>query len=46
VSQTIGIPFIWYWVPLLAGCIIGTCAALLQALRYAADAVFQPAADD
>jgi TRAP-type C4-dicarboxylate transport system permease small subunit len=46
VSQTIGIPFIWYWVPLLAGCIIGTAAALLQTLRYAADAIFPPPVDD
>ncbi len=46
VSQTIGIPFIWYWVPLLAGCIIGTLTALLQTLHYALEAIAPPAVDD
>jgi TRAP-type C4-dicarboxylate transport system permease small subunit len=46
VSQTIGIPFIWYWVPLLTGCIIGTAAALLQSLRYAIDAIHPPLTDE
>ena len=46
VSQTIGIPFIWYWVPLLSGCIVGTLTALLQTLHYAIEAIAPPAVDD
>ena len=34
-SQTIGIPFIWNWVPLIFGFALGIAASLLQALRYA-----------
>ncbi|MEI6302302.1 MAG: TRAP transporter small permease [Betaproteobacteria bacterium] len=45
VSQTIGIPFIWYWVPLLAGCVFGAAAALLQTVRYAVEAIAPPATD-
>lgn len=33
-SQTIGIPFAWYWGPLLVGGALSTIAALLQAWRY------------
>lgn len=33
-SQTIGIPFGWYWVPLLSGAAMSVIAALLQAWRY------------
>jgi TRAP-type C4-dicarboxylate transport system permease small subunit len=33
-SQTIGIPFGWYWGPLLAGGALSVVAALLQAWRY------------
>jgi TRAP-type C4-dicarboxylate transport system permease small subunit len=33
-SQTIGIPFGWYWGPLLIGAAMSVIAALLQAWRY------------
>ena len=33
-SQTIGIPFAWYWGPLLIGGGLSVIAALLQAWRY------------
>jgi TRAP-type C4-dicarboxylate transport system permease small subunit len=33
-SQTIGIPFGWYWGPLLIGGALSTIAALLQTWRY------------
>ena len=33
-SQTIGIPFAWYWGPLLVGGAMSVVAALLQSLRY------------
>jgi TRAP-type C4-dicarboxylate transport system permease small subunit len=33
-SQTIGIPTLWYWGPLLLGCALSTIAALLVALRH------------
>ncbi len=33
-SQTIGIPFAWYWVPLLIGCGLSALAALLQAGKH------------
>ena len=46
VSQTIGIPFIWYWVPLLSGCIVGTLTALLQTLHYAIEALAPAPVDD
>ncbi len=39
-SQTIGIPFIWNWVPLLFGFTLGIVASLLQVLRYARFGLF------
>jgi TRAP-type C4-dicarboxylate transport system permease small subunit len=33
-SQTIAIPFAWYWAPLLIGGAMSVVAALLQTLRY------------
>jgi hypothetical protein len=33
-SQTIGIPIVWYWGPLLIGSAFAVAAALLLALRY------------
>lgn len=35
VSQTAGIPMIWYWAPLLAGCALSAFACVLMALRFA-----------
>lgn len=32
-SMTIGIPMIWYWLPLLYGCALAALCALLAALR-------------
>lgn len=34
-SQTIGIPMIWYWVPLLAGMALAVLANIVVALRFA-----------
>jgi len=34
-SQTIGIPILLYWAPLLGGCALATLAAALLALRHA-----------
>jgi TRAP-type C4-dicarboxylate transport system permease small subunit len=34
-SQTIGIPILFYWIPLLAGFILSVVAAALLAARYA-----------
>lgn len=34
-SQTIGIPFAWYWGPLLIGAGLSVIASLLQAWRFA-----------
>ncbi len=34
-SQTIGIPMIWYWIPLLAGMALAVLANLAVALRFA-----------
>jgi TRAP-type C4-dicarboxylate transport system permease small subunit len=39
-SQTIGIPFIWNWIPLMIGLVIGIIASLLQTLRYARFGLF------
>jgi len=33
VSQTIGIPMIWYWVPLVYGCLLSTLACLFMAVE-------------
>jgi TRAP-type C4-dicarboxylate transport system permease small subunit len=33
-SQTIGIPILFYWAPLLAGCTLSIVATALLALRY------------
>jgi TRAP-type C4-dicarboxylate transport system permease small subunit len=33
VSQTIGIPIVWYWSPLLAGLVLSTLATLLLTAR-------------
>lgn len=34
-SQTIGIPILLYWIPLLAGCALSVLAAALLAVRHA-----------
>lgn len=34
-SQTIGIPMIWYWVPLLVGMALAVLANVIVALRFA-----------
>lgn len=34
-SQTIGIPILFYWIPLLAGCALSILATALLALRHA-----------
>ena len=39
-SQTIGIPFIWNWIPLMIGFALGIVASLLQMLRYARFGLF------
>jgi TRAP-type C4-dicarboxylate transport system permease small subunit len=38
-SQTIGIPILFYWIPLLAGFALSAVAAALLAIRYIAFAV-------
>lgn len=39
-SQTIGIPMIWYWATLLSGCALSVLATLAVALRHGALAVW------
>ena len=39
-SQTIGIPFVWNWIPLIIGFALGIGASLLQTLRHARFGVF------
>jgi TRAP-type C4-dicarboxylate transport system permease small subunit len=34
-SQTIGVPIVWYWAPLLAGLGLGAIMCLILAARYA-----------
>jgi TRAP-type C4-dicarboxylate transport system permease small subunit len=41
-SQTIGIPILWYWGPLLFGCALSVVATALIALRQALVAVRGP----
>jgi hypothetical protein len=38
-SQTIGLPMIWFWYPLLAGAFFTTALILLIVLRHLAVAV-------
>ena len=47
VSQTAGIPMVWYWAPLLTGCALSVLACLFMAVRFAGQAVrpAQPAAN-
>lgn len=34
-SQTLGIPLLWYWLPLVSGVVLSAAAALLLALKQA-----------
>lgn len=38
-SQTIGLPMVWYWYPLLAGSFFSFAVALVVAVRHAATAL-------
>lgn len=38
-SQTIGIPILWYWVPLLVGAALSVVATALLALRHLVEAM-------
>jgi len=39
-SQTLGIPFVWYWIPMLAGTGASLLATLLLALKYGLAAAY------
>jgi hypothetical protein len=39
VSQTIAIPMIWYWIPLLYGCLLSTLVCLLISIEAVANAI-------
>lgn len=42
VSQTAGIPMVWYWAPLLIGCALSALACALMAVRFAQVALGKP----
>lgn len=46
VSQTLGMPFIWYWAPLLVGALLSVAASLLQMMRFLLFALFGMALAD
>jgi len=46
VSQTLGLPFIWYWAPLLVGALLSLATSLLQTVRFLLLALFGNASAD
>lgn len=46
VSQTLGMPFIWYWAPLLFGALLSVATGLLQTARFLMVVLFGTAPTD